>query len=199
MLGYSFEVVYKTDLENKAADALSRVPPTIFRNQLMTPTLIDLKTIKEEVERDGKLKEIIMKLQNEEEVKNYSLLQGILIYYKGRLVIAKNSLLIPNIMHTYYDSILGGHSRFLRTYKRLTRELLWDGMKSEVKKYCEECAICQRNKASTLTPAGLLVPLEIPSRVWEDISMDFIERLPKSWGMKLSWWWWIGLVNMAIS
>ena len=83
MLGYSFEVVYKPGLENKAPDALSRVPPTVSLNQLMAPTLIDLKTIKEEVEKDEKLKEIIMKLQNEEEVKNYSLQQGIL-RYKGR-------------------------------------------------------------------------------------------------------------------
>ena len=113
-------------------------------------------------------------------------------------MIARTSSLIPNILHTYHDSVIGDHSGFLRTYKRLTGELFWDDMKSEVKKYCEECAICQRNKTSALTPAGLLVPLEIPSRIWEDISMDFIEGLPKSCLMKLSWWWWIGLVNMVI-
>lgn len=127
LLGYSFEVVYKPGLENKAADALSRVPPTVFLNQLTAPTLIDLKIIKEEVDRDGKLKEIIMKPQNEE-VKNYSLQQGIL-RYKGRLVIAKTSSLIPNVMHTYHDSVLRGHLGFLRTYKRLTGELFWEGMK----------------------------------------------------------------------
>ena len=184
LLGYSFEVVYKPDLENKAADALSRVPPTVHLNQLTAPTLVDIKVIGEEVDKDDYLKDIINRIQREEEVKNYTLQQGIL-RYKGRLVIAKNSSLIPTIMHTYHDSVLGGHSGFLRTYKRLTGELFWVGMKAEVKKYCEECITCQRNKTLALSPAGLLTPLEVPNRVWEDISMDFIEGLPKSMGFEV--------------
>ena len=62
LLGYSFEVVYKPGLENKAADALSRVPPTVHLNQLTTPILIDLKVIREEVEKDERLKEIVSKI-----------------------------------------------------------------------------------------------------------------------------------------
>ena len=59
LLGYSFEVVYKPDLENKAADALSRVPPTVHLNQLTAPTLVDIKVIGEEVDKDDYLKDII--------------------------------------------------------------------------------------------------------------------------------------------
>ena len=148
------------------------------------PTLIDLKVIREEVTKDEFLKEVISKLQRGEEVKNYTW-QHEMLRYKGRIVIAKNSSLIPTIMHTYHDSVLGGHSGFLRTYKRLTGELFWVGMKSEIQKYYEECTTCQRNKTLALSPAGLVTPLEIPSIVWEDISMDFIEGLPKSFGYEV--------------
>lgn len=58
-------------------------------------------------------------------------------------------------------------------------------MKKNIKKYYEECLVCQRNKTLALLPAGLLLPLEIPNTVWSDISMDFIDGLPKSAGKEV--------------
>ncbi|KAA0035476.1 peroxidase 64 [Cucumis melo var. makuwa] len=55
LLGYSFEVIYKPGLENKAADALSRKPMEILNCGISIPTLVDLTTIKEEVQKDEEL------------------------------------------------------------------------------------------------------------------------------------------------
>lgn len=82
----------------------------------------------------------------------------------------------------YHDSVLGGHSGFLRTYKCLTGELYWPGIKGDTKNYVEKCEICQRNKTLTTSPAGLLQPLPAPDRIWEDLTMDFMEGLSKSVG-----------------
>ncbi|KAA0066459.1 Retrotransposable element Tf2 [Cucumis melo var. makuwa] len=89
------------------------------------------------------------------------------------------------MLSTYHDSVVGGHSGFLRTYKRLASELYWPSMKTDVKKYCEECIVCQRNKTMALSPAGLLTPLEVPLQVWNDISMDFIDAFPEAKGFEV--------------
>jgi len=186
LTGYSFEVVYKPGLENKAADALSWMPPTVNLGSITAPTLVDILVIKKEVEADEKLSKIMEELQAMEEGTEgkFSIRQGML-RYKDKFVLSKTSTLIPTILHTYHDSVLGDHSGFLCTYKRPTGELYWEGMKADVKKYCEECVICQKNNSLALSPTGLLLSLDSPNNIWSDISMDFIEGLPRSNGFKV--------------
>jgi len=38
----------------------------------------------------------------------------------------------------------------------------------------KSCEICQLTKASTQLPVGLLTPLNVPTKPWESIAMDFI-------------------------
>ncbi|XP_057992322.1 uncharacterized protein LOC131173819 [Hevea brasiliensis] len=56
----------------------------------------------------------------------------------------------------------------------------WRGMKSAIRDFVESCTICQQQKSSNLHPAWLLQPLALPSQIWSDILMDFVEGLPKS-------------------
>ncbi|KAK8942857.1 hypothetical protein KSP39_PZI008725 [Platanthera zijinensis] len=60
----------------------------------------------------------------------------------------------------------------------------WKRMKPEIYAYIQQCGVCQKCKAENQHPAGLLQPLPIPGRVWQDISLDFIEGLPMSNGKK---------------
>jgi hypothetical protein len=55
-------------------------------------------------------------------------------------------------------------------------------MHEDVADLVAHCDSCQRVKASTRLPAGLLHPLEIPARKWQSMSMDLITGLPKSRG-----------------
>lgn len=55
-------------------------------------------------------------------------------------------------------------------------------MKKDIKKFVEECAVYQQNKSSALSAASLLQHLPIPELIWDDILMDFVERLPKLGG-----------------
>lgn len=55
-------------------------------------------------------------------------------------------------------------------------------MKIDIDSFIKQCPVWQHNKHSHQHPAGLLQPLPIPAGVWKDLSMDFIEALPKSKG-----------------
>jgi hypothetical protein len=67
-----------------------------------------------------------------------------------------------------------GHEGVQKTLHRLRADFYIPGDRSLVQDWVRSCEICQRNKMETLRPAGMLQPLEVPSQVWADISMDFI-------------------------
>jgi len=46
-----------------------------------------------------------------------------------------------------------------------------------VKRYVEECDVCQRNKNCTQAPAGKLMPNSVPEKPWSHISADFVMKL----------------------
>ncbi|CAA7392359.1 unnamed protein product [Spirodela intermedia] len=55
-------------------------------------------------------------------------------------------------------------------------------MKRDIKAYINNYLTCLQCKSFSLSPAGLLQPLPTPTQIWENLSMDFIESLPKSYG-----------------
>nr|GEU39549.1 hypothetical protein [Tanacetum cinerariifolium] len=59
--------------------------------------------------------------------------------------------------------------------KKLGTVLHWRGMKKLVKKFIVECDVCQRNEPNLSAYPVPLQPLPILTKVWHDISMDFIK------------------------
>ncbi|KAG7586410.1 Retrotransposon gag domain [Arabidopsis thaliana x Arabidopsis arenosa] len=187
LLGFDMEIFYKPGVENKAADGLSRMQQPLFCSPLSllaltVPAVLQLHDIYKEIEEDSAIQAQISLVQTTpEKYVNYQVQAGKL-WYKRRLVISKTSKFIPLLLQEYHDSKLGGHAGILKTKKRIQHMFHWEGLQRDVQKYVSECAVCQTHKTTTLSPAGLLQPLPIPDRVWEDLSLDFIEGLPKSGG-----------------
>jgi hypothetical protein len=75
-----------------------------------------------------------------------------------------------------------GHEGIHRTLHRLRRDYHFPNMCRLVQDFVKACVTCQQYKSDHLRPAGLLQPLSVPSTVWADIGIDFIEALPKVQG-----------------
>jgi hypothetical protein len=105
-----------------------------------------------------------------------------LLRYKEWVIILADFTLRAKLLYEMHDTKIGGHSGVLRTYKKLGQQFYWPGMRKSVQEYIKNCVVCQKTKSKTLAPAGLLQPLPIPCQVWDDITLDFIERLPTSQG-----------------
>ena len=101
---------------------------------------------------------------------------------KGKWVVGSDEELRKAMVVLFHTSAVGGHSRVQATPKRIGTYFYWKGMRKLVKETVRTCDVCQRNKADLSSYPGLLQPLPIPTKIWQDISMDFIDSLPVSQG-----------------
>ncbi|GKA11182.1 putative reverse transcriptase domain, ribonuclease H-like domain, aspartic peptidase domain protein [Tanacetum coccineum] len=53
-------------------------------------------------------------------------------------------------------------------------------MKADIATYVNKCLTCAKVKAEHQRPSGLLVQPKIPEWKWDNITMDFVTKLPKS-------------------
>jgi hypothetical protein len=112
---------------------------------------------------------------------NFTYTNGV-VKYKGRIVIGAARSLREELVKTTHDSYIGGHTGIQNTYRRLKAHFYWPFMKIGVYQQVQHCDICKQAKAERVSYPGLLQALPTPHGPWQDITMDFIERLPKSEG-----------------
>ncbi|GJS14937.1 putative reverse transcriptase domain-containing protein [Tanacetum coccineum] len=65
-------------------------------------------------------------------------------------------------------------------YQDMKKLYWWPNMKADIAIYVSKCLTCVKVKAEHQRPSGLLVQPEIPQWKWDNITMDFITKLPKS-------------------
>ncbi|GJX96717.1 putative reverse transcriptase domain-containing protein [Tanacetum coccineum] len=65
-------------------------------------------------------------------------------------------------------------------YQDVKKLYWWPNMKADITTYVSKCLTCARVKAEHQRPSGLLVQPEIPEWKWDNITMDFITKLPRS-------------------
>ncbi|GKC19646.1 putative reverse transcriptase domain-containing protein [Tanacetum coccineum] len=103
-----------------------------------------------------------------------------IVCLNGRSWISCQGNLRELIMHESHKSKYSIHPGSDKMYQDLKKLYWWPNMKAEIATYVSKCLTCAKVNAECQKPFGLLVQPVIPVWKWENITIDFVTKLPKT-------------------
>jgi hypothetical protein len=177
---------------NVVADPLSRRPDhrdddsieyldTILCSpvSVVQPDTALINDIKEAYRDDEQWKNFLQQPRPQHEY--YEMNDG-LIYVKAghRLVIPDSDELKKRIIAEHHTTNIAGHRGVTKTHIAIKQHFYWQNMKQDVYQYVTSCPTCVVSKYNTQSPIGLLHPIPLPQRRWQQVTMDFITGIPRT-------------------
>nr|GFB21174.1 putative reverse transcriptase domain-containing protein [Tanacetum cinerariifolium] len=84
------------------------------------------------------------------------------------------------IMHESHKSKYSIHPGSDKMYQDMKKLYWWPNMKADIATYVSNCLTCAKVKAEHQKASGLLVQPKILEWKWDNITKDFVTKLPKS-------------------
>ena len=116
----------------------------------------------------------------------YSLLTRVLSETNINIFICRNEITTPpesereNIIAENHSSAIGGHKGITKTYQRVKTRYSWNGMKSDIQTFIENCRSCQLKKLVRVKTRQPMILTDTPDTAFDKISMDIMGPLPAS-------------------
>ncbi|GJU76534.1 reverse transcriptase domain-containing protein [Tanacetum coccineum] len=156
---YECEIRYHPGKANVVADVLSRkerLKPRHVRAMAMTVQI----GMRERIQMEKK--------------------EGKSLYFMDRIWVPLIRDVRTIIMDEAHKTKYSVHPGADKMYYDLRDRYWWPGMKRDIATYVSKCLTCSKVKAEHQRPSGLLQQPEIPEWKWDNITMDFITKLPRS-------------------
>ncbi len=119
----------------------------------------------------------------------FKMINGIL--YKRNLNAGKHWLLaVPkglcyDVIRACHSDPLGGHEGVAKTVSRIQQRFWWTGLKNHVATFIRGCTFCQKRKTPRALPIGLLNPIPVPNKPFQQWGIDHVGPLPRSYSGRL--------------
>lgn len=178
LLGFDFTVEYQAGRLNTVADALSRRNTANGYVYIVSvPTFQLYRDLQQECANSEEWQLLQARIKDGKLGDPWQVRDGLILH--GRMIfVPASSTNFPSVIDAAHSA---GHGGIQKTLHRLRADFFVHKDRALVKDWVCSCSICQ-NKTEALHPAGLLQPLDVPLQIWIDISINFIEGLPKVHG-----------------
>ncbi|KAI3815282.1 hypothetical protein L1987_14944 [Smallanthus sonchifolius] len=110
----------------------------------------------------------------------FECIENKILKYKNRIWIPNSEDLRELILSEAHKSKYSIHPGTDKMYKDLKTHYWWPDMKASIAMYVSKCLTCAKVKAEHQKPSGYLQQPEIREWKWDQISMDFITKLPRT-------------------
>lgn len=170
---YQLVIKYKKGTTNKLADFLSR-PPSKIVAVVMQVEPARFNSYKDLHRNEDDFKKHFDTVNKFEEGKQGYHMDNGLLFEEDKLCIPKDHRL--PLIREAHTSLLAGHFGIHKIVANLQRYVYWPNMVPKVEWYVKRCTVCNTSKPNNKKLA-LYIPLPVPSRPWESISMDFLRGL----------------------
>ncbi|KAL0288691.1 UNVERIFIED_CONTAM: Retrovirus-related Pol polyprotein from transposon [Sesamum radiatum] len=122
LLGYSFEIHFKSGRKNVVADALSRlpIPSSASMAAFSFPQAAVIDQLRHYFANTDAERALLQKFHSHSKMQQFFSERGGLLYYQDRLFIPPSSGLAPALLAEFHAPPIGGHSRTKATLAHLS-------------------------------------------------------------------------------
>lgn len=166
---YKFKIVYTPGKDNGRADGLSRRPDYMESKEKFEHSIL-------RTNQDGSLSANAKDFGNvlrilQDDTEQFPVLQG-------KFAVQTNQE--QDCIKQHHDDPVQGHPGIAKTVELIQRNFTFPHMKQKVTNYIKQCLKCQQNKAERHAKYGHIQFIDPPDKPWDEITMDFITKLPGS-------------------
>ena len=173
---YSFVIRHKSGVENKAANALSRV---VYILSSMAIQVVGFDLLKRDYNscKDFSIIYYALAAGTAGAYPNFLLHDGYL--FKGTHLCLSDISLREQVIWELHSRGAAAHFGRDKTIAMTEDHFYWPSLKRDVTKNVSKCRTCQPSKGRKKN-TGLYMPLPVPHEPWQELSIDFVLGLPKT-------------------